>query len=97
LMQRVSIEGFGLTAAHLLYLATRAGAEALQMHDAGDLTVGRSADFVRIKPREGSVLASVTCHAESAGHALAALFTLAGAENIAGTFVRGRAVYEEAA
>lgn len=96
LMQRLSSNGFGLTPAHMLYLATRAGAEALRMHDAGDFSIGRSADFVHIKPRDGTVLAAVTRHAESADHALAALFTLGGAENITGTFVRGRAVYEEA-
>lgn len=95
LLQQISPQGFALTPAHLLYLATRAGAEALGMHDAGDLTVGNSADFVHVKPREGSVLASVVRNARSAEHVLASLFTLAGTQNIAGTFVRGRVVYEE--
>ena len=94
MLQRIATDGFGLTPTHLLYLATRAGAEALGMDDAGDLSPGRSADFVYIKPRAGSPLAAVAGNAESPERMLAAIFTLAGAETIAGTWVQGRAVYE---
>lgn len=91
LMQRLCPDGYGLTPAHLLYLATRAGAEALGA-DAGDLAPGRSADFVRIQAPEGSVLEAVRKNAESAERLLAAIFTLAGAESIASTWVAGRQV-----
>ena len=94
MLQRITADGFGLTPAHLLYLATRAGAEALGMDDAGDLSHGRSADFVYIKPKAGSPLAAIADHAESPERMLAAIFTLAGADTIAGTWVQGRAVYE---
>ena len=64
------------------------------MDDAGDLSPGRSADFVYIKPIAGSPLAAIADNAESPERMLAAIFTLAGAETIAGTWVQGRAVYE---
>ena len=93
LLQRLHVEGYPLTPAHLLYLITRAGAEALGMYEAGDLSPGRYADFVYVRPPEHSVLASVNRNVDNEEHALASLFTLAGTESIAGTWVRGRQVY----
>ncbi len=93
LMQRVAPEGMALSPAHLLYLATRAGAEALGFDDTGDLQPGRSADFVCLKP-PGEVLNAVIRHAESPERVLAALFTLAGAESVMETWVRGKCVYQ---
>ena len=59
-MQRVMPEGVALDPAHLLYLATRAGAEALGLDDEiGDFRPGKAADFVYLRPPEGSVLAAV--------------------------------------
>lgn len=47
LFQRVAPGDFNLTPAHMLYLATKAGAEALNLsHKIGDFTPGKSADFV---------------------------------------------------
>ena len=47
LFQRVAPEPFNVTPAQMLYLATRAGAEALHLsHKLGDFTPGKSADFV---------------------------------------------------
>lgn len=91
LMQRLCPDGYGLTPAHLLYLATRAGAEALGAN-AGDFAPGRSADFVRIQAPEGSVLQAVQKNAESPERMLAAIFTLGGAESILSTWVAGRQV-----
>ena len=69
--------------AHLLYLATRAGAEALGMEaETGDFTPGKSADFVYLRPPEGSVLAAALSQAESPERLLSALLTLAGAESV---------------
>ena len=46
LMQRLSPDGMLLSGAQLLYLATRAGAEALGMDgEIGDFGVGKAADF----------------------------------------------------
>jgi guanine deaminase len=47
LLQRVGPDPMTLTAAQMLYLATRAGAEAMNLADSiGDFTPGKSADFV---------------------------------------------------
>ncbi len=58
--QRVAPEPMSLTPAQLLYLATRAGAEALDIEDeTGDLAPGKSADFLYIEPLPSSPLAGV--------------------------------------
>ncbi|MEO8595013.1 MAG: guanine deaminase [Candidatus Solibacter sp.] len=94
LLQRLMPGGVPLTAAHLLYLATRAGAEALGVAaETGDFTPGKSADLVYVRPREGSVLAAAMGRAESAEQLLAAVLTLAGAESISEVLVRGRVVH----
>jgi guanine deaminase len=86
LMQRVASEPITLGPAQMLYLATRAGAEALGIADqAGDFETGKSADFVYLRPPEGSVLAGVLERLETSGAAdriVSALFTLAGAESV---------------
>ena len=94
LLQRLMPEGFALSPAHLLYLATRAGAEALGMEaETGDFTPGKSADFVCLRAPEGSVLASALSQAESPERVLSALLTLAGAESVREVRVRGRVVH----
>jgi guanine deaminase len=50
LLQRVGPDPMTLTAAQMLYLATRAGAEAMNLTDRiGDFTPGKSADFVYLR------------------------------------------------
>jgi guanine deaminase len=94
LLQRLMPDGFALSPAHLLYLATRAGAEAIGMEaETGDFTAGKSADFVCLRPPEGSVLAAALSQAESAERLLSALLTLAGAESVREVRVRGRVVH----
>ncbi len=94
LLQRLMPEGVALSPAHLLYLATRAGAEALGMEaETGDFTPGKSADFVCLRAPEGSVLASALSQAESPERLLSALLTLAGAESVREVRVRGRMVH----
>ena len=95
LMQRLCDGGYPLTASHLLYLATKAGAEALRLEaQIGDFADGKSADYVWIKPPESSILETVTAAAESPEHVLSAIFTLAGAESIGEVGARGRVVWE---
>lgn len=92
-LQRLAPGGMMLEPAHLLYLATRAGAEALQLEDeTGDFAPGKSADFVYLRAPEGSPLEGVLQRAESLDRILAALFTLAGVESVAETCVGGEPV-----
>jgi guanine deaminase len=90
LMQRVAPEPITLSPGQMLYLATRAGAEALGMEDqTGDFERGKAADFVYLRPPEGSVLAGVLKGVESSERVIAALFTLAGAESVKEVRVAG--------
>jgi guanine deaminase len=83
-------DGLPLTAAHLLHLATRAGAEALDLGEqVGDLSVGRRFDAVWVRPPEGSTLDVVLGHAADADDALAKVFALAGPADVRGVWVDG--------
>ena len=77
LMQRVAAEGVTLTPAHMLWLATRAGAEALGLEsETGDFAPGKSADFVVMR----------------AAGPLGAVIAGAGPESIVEVRVAGKAV-----
>jgi guanine deaminase len=96
-LQRIAPGGMLLSAAHLLYLATRAGAEALQLDgETGDFLPGKSADFVYLRASAGSVLEGVLERADSMEQILAALFTLAGPESVAEVRVGGVPVGNDA-
>jgi guanine deaminase len=88
-----SAEGVRLSPAHLLWLATAAGALALGLSaEVGDLGAGKSADFLLVRPPAGSTLADVLERSESLADALGAVFTLAREESIAEVRVAGRVV-----
>ena len=77
-VQLVRDQGHRLGPAHLLWLATAAGADALGLAGTcGDLTVGKAADVVLLRPPAGSTLEAVLEEAPSWEAALGALFTLA--------------------
>ncbi len=98
LLQRLAPDGVLLGPGHLLYLATRAGAEALDMEDAiGDFSPGKAADLVYLRPPEGCPLAAVVEQATDTERILAALFTLGGAESVREVRVEGAAVYRSQA
>jgi guanine deaminase len=83
-------EGLSLTPTHLLYLCTRAGAQALGLdHRIGDLRVGKDFDAVWVKPVQGSTLAVVLQHAADAYDALAKIFALATPADVAKVWVGG--------
>jgi guanine deaminase len=83
-------DGLPLTPAHLLYLATRAGAQALDLDDqVGDLSVGRQFDAVWIAPRPRSTLEVVLTHAADADDALAKVFALAEPSDVGGVWIGG--------
>src|SRR5580700_3345081 len=97
LTQRLVPSPVTLNAAHLLYLATRGGADALGLEDQiGDFTVGKFADFVYLRPPESSPLAAVMRSPISPERLLGAIFTLAGAECIEETCVEGNPVFQAA-
>ena len=95
LTQRLAPDPEPLDAARLLFMATRAGAEALGLGaDIGDFGGGKAADFVYLRPPANSVLESVIRHADSVTQALASLFTLAGPESVREVRVEGEIVVE---
>ena len=76
--------------AELLHLATRAGALALGLADeVGDLSPGKAADFVLVRPPEGSTLAAVLRHSDSPEQSLGATFALAREESVVEVRVAG--------
>ena len=94
LMQRLSPDPQGLDAARLLYMATRAGAAAMGLEtEIGDFKPGKAADFVYLRAQEGSVLEAAVRHASDPAQALAAVFTLAGAESVCEVRVEGDVVF----
>jgi guanine deaminase len=96
LLQRVAPEGALLDAAQMLYLATRAGAEALGLEaETGDFQPGKAADVVYVRPPLDTPLLAVLERAETPEQALAAIFTLAGAESIQEVRVDGSVVYRQ--
>ncbi|MCU1338430.1 MAG: guanine deaminase [Bryobacterales bacterium] len=94
LLQRIAPEGALLDAAQMLYLATRAGAEALGLEEEiGDFEPGKAADVVYIRPPVETPLAAVLERTETPEQALSAIFTLAGAESVQEVRVEGSIVY----
>jgi guanine deaminase len=94
-VQMVRAGGELIGPAHLLYLATRAGALALGLDDEiGDLSPGHSADFVLLRPPPDSTLHAVLRQSPSAEATLGALFTLAREESVAEVRVAGEPVLE---
>jgi guanine deaminase len=86
-------EGVRLSPAHLLWLATGAGAAALGLSDEiGDLSVGKSADYVLVRPPAGSTLEVVVQGSDSLAEALGAVFALAREDSIAEVRVAGKVV-----
>ncbi len=84
--------GLPLTPAHLLFLATRAGALALGLDEVGDLGVGRAFDAAWLVPEPGDPLDIGLRHAASAEEALAKVFALGTTSDVAGVWVAGERI-----
>jgi guanine deaminase len=73
---------------------TKAGADAVGLGDEiGDFLPGKAADLVYVRPPADSPLAAVLERAGSMEQALAAIFTLAGAESIREVRIDGTPVH----
>ncbi len=95
LLQRLAVDPLTITPAQMLYLATRAGAEALEMESSvGDFTPGKQADYVVIQPRQQSSLANILKNSPDPERTLGAIFTAASAEDIREVRVGGDLVHE---
>ena len=90
MQQLLGPEGLPLSPAHLLYLCTRAGAQALGLDEkVGDLRVGKEFDALWLRPPDGSTLDVVLRHATDAHDALAKIFALATPADVARVWVGG--------
>ncbi|SDT03682.1 guanine deaminase [Microlunatus soli] len=92
--QRLRPDGLPLGSAHLLHLATAAGADALGLADqVGDLSVGKQFDAVWLRPPAGQPLAVGLRHARDDHDALARIFALGTPADIAGVWIGGTLVH----
>lgn len=88
-------EGEPVTVAHLLHLATAAGADALGLADeVGDLRPGRAADLVILRPPSGSVLEAAWARGDGVLGRLGPLFRLAREDAVESTWVAGAPVWD---
>lgn len=94
LMQQLrGTDGVPLTAVHLLYLATMAGARALGLAaEVGELSEAKRFDALWLRPAAGSSLAVALAHARGPEDALAKAFTLATPHDVAMVWIDGRVV-----
>lgn len=97
MQQLLGPEGVPLTPAHLLYLATLAGAQALDLQDqVGDFSVGKQFDAALVKPAAGTPLRAVFDHADSEDRLLAATFASGTSADLAAVWIGGEVVYSRA-
>lgn len=93
LQQLLGPEGYPLTPAHLLHLATVAGARALGLDDrVGDLSVGKEFDALWLSPAAGSTLHTSLQHAAEPSERLARVFVVGTPSDIVAVWVGGRLV-----
>lgn len=94
LTQRVAPDSVTLDPGQMLYLATRAGADALGLGDeVGDFSAGKAADVVYLRPPAGSVFESAFERAASVTQLLSSAFTMAGADSVREVRVEGTVVF----
>jgi guanine deaminase len=90
--QLLGDQGLALAPAHLLHLATAAGARVLGLHDVGDLGAGKRFDALWLCPRPGTTLDVALRAATGPDDALAKAFALAAPADVAQVWVDGRPV-----
>ncbi len=86
-------DGYALAPAHLLHLATSAGATALGLREeVGDLGVGQRFDAVLVRPRAGTTLDVGLRHASGPDDAVAKVFALGTPADLEQVWVDGERV-----
>jgi guanine deaminase len=95
LQQLLGGHGLALQPAHLLHLATVAGAEALGLPDVGDLGVGKRFDALWLRPRPSTTLDVALRNARGPDDALAKAFALANPGDVARVWVEGEIVSDQ--
>jgi len=91
--QLLGPDGMLLTSAHLLWLSTGAGADALGLgDDVGDLSVGKQFDAVWVLPEPGDPLAVGLDNASSPDDALSKVFALGTTSDVGGVWVAGEQI-----
>ncbi|SDS18721.1 guanine deaminase [Jiangella sp. DSM 45060] len=90
--QQLGPDGYALTPAHLLHLATAAGAAALDLPDVGHLSVGQRFDAQWLRPAPGSTYDAALRNAAGPDDALGITFTLGTATDVAAVWIDGVAV-----
>lgn len=89
--QRYAQDGVNLTPAHLLYLATQAGAEILGLgQEVGSFVPGKAGDVIWVKPEERSTLEVHFHHLDSVEELLGSLFTLHGEARVEKVWLDGQ-------
>ncbi|HSV39025.1 MAG TPA: guanine deaminase [Nocardioidaceae bacterium] len=91
--QLLGEQGYKLAPAHLLYLATTAGALALGLPEVGHLGVGQRFDAQWVRPLPGSTLDVTLRHARDEEDALAKVFALGTPADVAGVWIDGTTVW----
>jgi guanine deaminase len=95
MQQLLGARGLPLTPAHLLYLATSAGAEALGVaEEVGSFSPGKQFDALWLRPRPGSTLDTGLRHADGPDSALAKAFALATDADVGAVFVAGQPIHK---
>ncbi len=90
MQQLLGDRGLPLTSAHLLHLATAAGAAALGLsREVGMFSVGHQFDALWLRPSTGTTLAVGLRHASGPDEALARAFALGTSADIGAVFVGG--------
>ncbi|WP_265444043.1 guanine deaminase [Flexivirga meconopsidis] len=90
--QLLGTDGVPLTSAHLLHLATAAGADLLGLPDVGDFTVGKRFDAVWVRPAEGTTLDTALRNAADADDALAKIFALGTSADVHQVWIDGASI-----
>ncbi len=90
MQQLLGDRGLALTSAHLLHLATAAGAEALGLsEEVGMFSLGKQFDALWLRPAPGTTLDVGLRHAAGPEEALARTFALGTSADIEAVFVGG--------